>query len=263
MEKLGNFQPLDQTLGIFEINNIFYAVGRYGITTIPPDNKFYKFPLNKRNGWCETCKYEDQILFIDDEGRGNLFNPINKQWSDTNVKTERLNFAVVYYLNKVYIVGGSDCSGWQTLNSIEVYDPVSKTQVLSPIKMNEARCCHKVIVYNNKLFVFGGIDKNERRLNSVEMFSTETNKFVMMAPMKIGRRGFACCRVGNLVYVVAGCMGYGRGNTKSVEIYNMDSNTWTDGVDFPVDKRLLHACAVNDKLELNYFVTNNYFFKCN
>ena len=115
--------------------------------------------------------------------------------------------------------------------------------------MNEARTCHKAILYNNKLFVFGGIDKYERQLNSVEMFSTETNKFVMVAPMKIARKDFACCRVGNLVYVVGGWNDAYGGPTKLVEIYNIDSNTWTDAVDFPVAESDLHACAVNNKLE--------------
>ena len=112
--------------------------------------------------------------------------------------------------------------------------------------MNEARYGHKVIVYNSMLFVLGGMC-NEGLLNSVEMFSPETNKFVMLASMRIPRSRFACCRVGNLVYVVGGSIG--GVCTKSVEIYNMDSNSWTDGVDFPVATVALAACAVNSKLE--------------
>ena len=148
-------------------------------------------------------------------------------------------------MNKVYIVGGSDYSGWQTFNTIIIYDPATKSQVLSPIKINEARQLPKVIAYKNKLFVFGGLGKDDI-LNTVEMFSPETKKFVMMAPMKIARSQFGCCRVGNFVYVVGGanyCC-----NINSVEIYNMDTNTWTDGVDFSVAEYVLQACAVNNKL---------------
>ena len=75
-KKLGSIKSqtygmFKQTYGIFEINNICYVVDTYGITTIPPDNKFYKYPSNKQNGLCETCKFEDQILFFNDEGKGN------------------------------------------------------------------------------------------------------------------------------------------------------------------------------------------------
>ena len=96
-KKLGSIKSqtygmFKQTYGIFEINNICYVVDTYGITTIPPDNKFYKYPSNKQNGLYETCKFEDQILFFNDEGKGNLFNSINTRWSGTNIKTETIRF---------------------------------------------------------------------------------------------------------------------------------------------------------------------------
>ena len=246
--KLNKFpKSVSYICGILEINDDFYVIGSKGISTL--NNEVYKFPSNKQYGCCATCRLGNNIFLVCkknyyDDVESRLFNPITNQWSDVNIETERYYFPVVYYLSKVYIVGGNDSR--QKLNSIEVYDPVSKTQDLVPIKMNEARSSHKVIVYNNKLFVFGGFGK-DGPLNSVEMFSPETKKFVMMAPMKFARSDFGCCRVRNLVYVIGGATGFA--DTKSVEIYNMDSNTWTDGVDFPVAEYNLYACAVNNKLE--------------
>ena len=249
--------------GILQINNVFYVVDEKGISTL--NNEVYKFQSNKEYYWCATCRVGNNILVVrnenygDDDVESRLFNPINYHWSDVDIRTKRKYFAVVYYLNKVYIVGGWDEGSMigkppqrsihcridgKTVNSIIIYDPVTKTQQISPIEMNEARWGHKVIVYKNKLFVFGGKDADGYRLNSVEMFSPETNKFVMMAPMKIGRSGFGCCRVGNLVYVIGGATSVAD-RTSSVEIYNMDSNTWTDGVDLPVATYNLYACAVN------------------
>ena len=165
-------------------------------------------------------------------------------------KQKRKLFAVVYYLNKVLIIGGYGCDDdreWKKLNTVEIYDPVAKTQTFVPLKMIQSRQDHKVIVYKKKLFVFGGRGE-DGFLNTVEMFSLENKKFVEMAPMKIARSSFACCRVGNLVYVIGGYIG-GGDKTESVEIYGMDSNTWTDGVDFPFATFALAACAVNNKLE--------------
>ena len=234
--------------GILEINNDFYAVGTKGISTL--NNKVYKFPSSKVYEWCETCRVGNNIFVacIDkevyyDRCESKLFNPINDQWSDVDIRIKIKAFAVVYYLNKIFIVGG--WNGMQTLNSIEVYDPFSKTQQVLPIKMKQARYGHKVIVYKMKLFLFGGEGKNGP-LNSVEMFSPGTNKFVKMSPMKITRVDFACCRVGNFVYVIGGKIGFA--DTKSVEIYNLDTNTWTDGVDIPVAECNLYACVVDNKL---------------
>ena len=134
------------------------------------------------------------------------------------------------------------------ITKIQTYDPVNKILYFSPIKMIQARMDHKPIVYRNKLFVFGGRDNDLKPLNSVEMYSPETNNFVMMAPMKIARYEFGCCRVGNLVYVIGGYT-EDRG-TKSVEIYNLDNDTWIEGVDLPVKQSCSYACAVKNKLPI-------------
>ena len=246
--------------GMCETNKVFYVVGSTGISTsINNLTLTYKFASNKEYNWCATCRVGNNILVFckndvddddDDDVKSLIFNPIDKQWSDANIKLKRELFEVVYYLNNIWIIGGCeyDYDGrWNIINTVEVYDSISKEQVFARIKMNEARRGHKVIVYKDKLFVFGGLSQNHDLLNTVEMFSPATKKFVMMAPMKTARRNFACCRVGNFVYVISGST-HGV-KTNSVEIYNLDSNTWTDGVDLPVSGQPLYACAVNNKLK--------------
>ena len=183
--KLNKFpQSVGDIHEIVEINNVFYVIGSEGISTL--NNDIYKFPSNKYYDVCETCLVGNNILVVcnekwydyNDDVESRLFNPINKQYSNVDIRTDRRYFGFVYYLNNIFIVGG--WNGRQPLNSIEVYDPVTKTQALSPIKMNEARSYHGVVVYKKKLFVFGGQDEDGKPLNSVEMFSPEANKFVML-----------------------------------------------------------------------------------
>ena len=231
--------------GIYEINNVFYVVGEEGILTL--NNEFYKFPSYKNYYWYTSCLVGNNILLIrekyDRDLESKLFNTINKQWSNENIKTRRREFDVVNYLNKVWIVGGeerNDDGKYKILNTIQIYDPVNKTTSLSPVKMIQARKDHKVIVYNNKLFVFGGVNKFNY-FNTVEMYSPDTNKFITMAPMETSHHRITCCRVGDLVYVIGG--------TNFVEIYNLDTNVWCDGTYIPVMTMLSHACAVNNKLE--------------
>ena len=249
--KLNKFpESVGRISGIFETSNTCYVVGTKGISTL--NNEFYKFPSNKIYDWCATCRVGSNILVFCNEMYGNvdgeskLFNTINKRWSDANINIKRKSFAVVYYVKKVWIIGGYervDDGKWKTLKSVEIYDLVKEKQILVPIKMNKARSSLSAILYKNNLFVFGGYDYDGcNLLNTVEMFSPGTKKFVKMASMKIARSNFACCKVGNLVYIISGWI------TRSVEIYNLDSNTWIDGVDFPGAGHRLCACAVNDKL---------------
>ena len=244
--KLNNFtESVGDIGGIYEINNVCYVVGGNGISTL--NNNFYKFPSNEDHFRLTSCRVGNNILVIREfHGvEGKLFNPTSKQWSDVNIETRRTCFSVAHYNNKVWIVGGSD--NFKTTNTIQIYDPNINTFSLSPIKMIYARRFHKMIVYKNKLFVFGGCDDDSNRLNTVEMYSPNTIEFVMMAPMKIARESFACCRVGNLVYCIGG-LTVGREHTKSVEVYNLDTNVWCDGTNFPIADSHLHACAVNNKL---------------
>ena len=180
-----------------------------------------------------TCQVGNTILvtckdLFDDDVKSKLFNPISAQWIDVDIKVKRKHFSVVEYFGAIWIVGGErggKDGKFQNLNWIEVYDPVSKSfKVLRSTKMIQARSGHKVIVYKNKLFVFGGWCEDCFPLNTVEMYSPETNKFGMIAPMKVARSDFACCRVENLVYVVGGNI-LGGGSTNSVEVYNIDNNT--------------------------------------
>ena len=234
--------------GIYEIDNISYLIGPYGISTL--NNEVYKFPKDNYYEVKTSCRIGNNLLVVRgyfEEGDSilefKLLDTKSKQVSDLLVETDRNSFAAVEFLNHLWIISG---------NGILVYDPVNKIQFLSPVEMVQARSDSKVIVYKNKLFVFGGRSNDPLKpLNSVEMYSPNTNKFVLMAPMKIARYRFGCCRVGNLVYVIGGFSNDGPTENgmflKSVEVYNLDTDTWSDGVDLPETLIYLHACAVSNK----------------
>ena len=246
--------------GVFEISNVIYVVRGNGILTL--SNEVHKLPSNKLHYWCGSCKVENKILVIRKvfeslEGDESiLFDAVNKQWSLLNIETGRVEFDVVHYLNKIWIVGGRDdeddesdeYEDFNIFNTIQIYDLVNRKLSLSPVKMLQARYGHKVIVYKKKLFVFGGCNTRYSFSNCVEMYSPDANKFLMLAPMKNARRDFGCCRVGNLVYVFGGKISQNC-CTDSVEIYNLDKNTWFDGTKLPFHTDVLQACAVSNKLE--------------
>ena len=236
--------------GICEINNVLYLVSAYGISTL--NNELYKFSSSSYLGYIASCQVENNILVIledfdvSDFLEYKLLDTKNGKISEGDIETGRRHFAVAHYLDQLWIVGGcSDKHG--ALKAIQTFDLVSGTLYFSPVEMIQARSDPKIIVYKNNLFVFGGSDEDTKSLSSVEMYSPKTNKFVLMTPMKIARFKFACCRVGNLVYVIGGrTVDY---KTKSVEIYNLDTDTWTCGADFPIESSHLGGCVVSNILQ--------------
>ena len=217
------------------------------------NNELYKFSSSSCYEYIASCQVKKDVLIIlEDLDVPNvleykLLDTKKRKISDGDIETGRRYFAVAYYLDKLWIIGG--CSGkHRAIKTIQTFDLVTETLFFSPVKMIQARSDAKIIVYKNNLFVFGGRDEDTKPLNSVEMYSPKTNKFVMMAPMKTARFRFACCRVGNLVHVVGGQTVDWSTKTKSVEIYNLDTDAWTDGVDFPIGSSSLGCCVVNNKL---------------
>merc|ERR1719427_2223264 len=124
------------------------------------------------------------------------------------------------------MIGGREL-GFIPVNTLGSYKEPTIMSNLLRTKLIKAQEGHKAVVYKGKIFVFGGKDENGIKLNSVEMLPAYKNTFVMMAPMKVARSHFACCRVGNLVYVMGGWSDTGK--TDTVEIYNLDMDVWTEG----------------------------------
>ena len=96
--------------GIHEVNNVFYVVGEYGISTL--NNEFYEFPKDIFYSWSRSYQIGNNILifrtlhdlkFFDFM----LFDSVNKQLIDVDIKVKRIFFDVVYYLNQLWIIGGS------------------------------------------------------------------------------------------------------------------------------------------------------------
>ena len=201
----------DEITAIYEVENVFYVVGPYGILTL--NNEQYIFPSYEPYEYITSCVIGNNILVVRKyshcEIRStlefNLLDTKSKQVSELLIETSRDEFAVVEFLNQIWIVGGLGHKGnsqFEQLKTVQIYDPTNKALFLPQIELVQARSYCKLIAYKNKLFVFGGRVNYEKSLKSVEMYSTDTNKFVLMAPMKIARYKFGCCRVGNLVYII-------------------------------------------------------------
>ena len=77
--------------GMYEIDNTFHVVGNKGISTL--NKEFCEFPSNNEHWWSASCRVGKNILVIQsnygDYTESKLFDPINKQWSDVNIKTKR------------------------------------------------------------------------------------------------------------------------------------------------------------------------------
>jgi hypothetical protein len=91
----------------------------------------------------------------------------------------RFNFATSLYNDKVYVTGGRKYGGNDVaiINFCEYYDLKTKKWHNMPA-MNVKRCSHQSLIYNNKLYVVGGLSEDPR-VRQFEEFDFKENKWTL------------------------------------------------------------------------------------
>ncbi|XP_028813191.1 kelch-like protein 15 [Denticeps clupeoides] len=146
---------------------------------------------------------------------------------------------------KLYITGGITSSS--TSKQVCVFDPARegtaehrtrRTPVLTSCwenksKMNYARCFHKMISYNGKLYVFGGVcvilraSFESQGCPSTEVYNPETDEWTILASMPIGRSGHGVAVLDKQIMVLGGLC-YNGHYSDSILTFDPEENKWKE-----------------------------------
>ena len=153
------------------------------------------------------------------------------EWVEVaSMNTKRNSFALIYFQDKVWAIGG--ISNGQTLNTIETYDLAENKWTTIDTKLLQRREGHGAVANNDKFFVIGGSSIKYEEVNSVELYSSQTNQFTFVTQMNIGRSYFGCCIFKNKILVYGGC--FKTNCTDSVEVYDIENDVWSEGPKLPL-----------------------------
>jgi len=170
-----------------------------------------------------------------------LYDPGTNSWSRLDDLTEPTSShsATLLPNGKVLVAGGLDCQfvyGCDSLNSIEVYDPVTRKWSAGK-DMNEPRGGHTAsLLPNGRVLVTGGYhcQTGERGgtctlLATSELYNPETDSWSSAAGLSSGRAFHSAVMLtnGNMI-VIGGDDGSGDG-LQANEIYDYRSNSWRSG----------------------------------
>lgn len=91
----------------------------------------------------------------------------------------RFNFAISVFDDKVYVTGGRKygANDVAIINFCEYYDLKTKKWNIMP-PMNVKRCSHQSLIYNNKLYVVGGLSE-DHRVRQFEEYDFKENKWTL------------------------------------------------------------------------------------
>ncbi len=125
---------------------------------------------------------------------------------------------------RVLVEGGAD--GGLTLNSSEIFDPISKTWSTSG-NLHKARFLHSAtLLADGRVLVAGGDGDNHKAINSAELYDPVSGTWSNTGDMIDAREGHLATVLPDGRVLVVGGVG-NRGNLKSAEIYDPAAGTWT------------------------------------
>ena len=112
-----------------------------------------------------------------------VYDPALDTWSAIAGPTEvRRNAAAGAIGGKIYLAGGSDISGNSPISSLEIYDPMTDTWSYgAPIP--DAYAAPGVAVYDQKMYVVGGVRYGDQVTNQVFRYDPADNTWSQMAPI--------------------------------------------------------------------------------
>lgn len=155
-----------------------------------------------------------------------IYNPVTGNWTVVgDMGIARTNHTETLMPNgKVLIAGGSDGAGW--LSSAEIFDPDNNSWSSIP-PMLTSHCFHSaVLLTNGKVLIAGAPDYGD-----AEIYDPLSNTWVMTGSMDQVRRNFSMVLLPNGKVLATGGSIWGviSGTTSSTEVFDLSSNTWSEG----------------------------------
>lgn len=178
---------------------------------------------------------EDFILLTGGLGNNNTFvsnGAVRYNHKTGEVKklpsmiTSRYHHAVTYFNEQLYVLGGRtygalpDC----LLTQCEMLD-ISNEKWVSIPPMVYKRSCFSALVYQGKIFAFGGYTKEKKRTRKIEYFDPEMNIWcIYHLKLYYGLEGAAFIAGGNDELLVLGGRARG-GDVRHALLYNLRRGT--------------------------------------
>lgn len=196
-------------------------------------------------------------------GRGNLnieeYNPQISSWQQKNAKLNNINhFQAVAYNNLIYIVcaftGGYPEE--TPVANVYVYDPATDVVSVShQIPANRRRGSAGAVVYNNKIYVVGGITNGHTNGHVAwfDEYDPATGTWTTLPDAPRARDHFNAAVHGNKLYVVSGRRSEFPNTfnftVPEVDIFDFSTGTWSTAPEnLPTERAGAAVVTYNDEI---------------
>ena len=171
------------------------------------------------------------------------YNPAENRWEIKGSTSSRNRWGAcgVAVGNHLYIIGGSICSDTvpSGITKVKRFDP-REEKLEEVASLNEGRHDAFVVAMNDKIFVAGGIQKNDQTLtllSTCEVYNVSTNEWHLMADLCVPHHSASMVFFKGALYVFGGLKNtrsYLQTRELSVEVFNSETSQWKEKSTIPV-----------------------------
>ncbi len=162
------------------------------------------------------------------------YDPATDTWTvKSPMPSNRTDYAVATYQNKIYIIGGQQPNRLDVLYSTtEMYDPSTDTWTIkASMPINESQMdAHTV---GDKIYVIAGSRFYGNLSGETAVYDPALDSWSLLSPMPIHVYAYASAVVGNKIYVVGGKNFENWVGFNGTQVYDTLTDTWALGAPAP------------------------------
>ena len=113
--------------------------------------------------------------------------------------------------------------------------------------MIDARGRFGSAVVGGKVYVFGG-SNSSGRLSTAEVYDPTLKSWSLLPRMRFAHSGLSCAAIGDNIYIIGGAYGPTKRNSVSVEIYNIVTGTYRQGVPMEIGRERHCSVSIGRKI---------------
>jgi len=153
--------------------------------------------------------------------------------------------------NNIYIIGGVEHDSYENTEKVskvvEMYNTETNSWDRNIGELDEKRYNATAVAFNEKIYVFGGKEKQNEWVDDIEVYDPVLNKWEEVEPeMLEGREGAAAVVHENKIYLIGGIDSHGTYLNK-VDIFDPQINQWSTSPFRLNDQRaFFSAVSIND-----------------
>jgi N-acetylneuraminic acid mutarotase len=195
-------------------------------------------------------------------GTTEVYDPQTNTWTTKAAMPTPRNYLQANVVdNKIYLIGGQHQQKLEypptehSSNLTEVYDPATDTwTTVTPIPTTVWGYASAVLA--DKIYIISGWSTQDPLTSQVQIFDPETDTWStgLPIPTPVTLAGAAATtgeQAPKRIYIIGGCPKantQGQGGINTTQIYNPQTNTWTNGAEMPTRRRGLAVANINDTL---------------